>query len=135
MSKTIFVITDGEYSYYGILGTALTREDAETFVKKFGGYIDEYPDGGELVRKGCSVYFVDMTRDGTAQSVKEGTDCPGFSCHDFYVPYGTKDDPLFRTTCWAKSPTHAIKIANERRVQIIAAELWNKDISNFSWAS
>lgn len=45
------------------------------------------------------------------------------------LPYGDKTRVSFRV--WAKDKIHAVKIANEKRLQLIAADQWHKEATRW----
>ena len=117
---TIYICTSGEYSDYGIRAVFDKKELAEEFCSRYRRTIEEWelnPKGKEL-RLGYQVYVVTMNKDGDTLEARET---------DFFADETTweiRRDGLMYLTCWAKSDQHAVKIANEHRVQMIANNEW-----------
>ena len=124
MSTTIYACESGEYSDYGVDALFTHREDAELYIKAHGGEIRERtldPDMTEY-RKGLAPHWVIMQRDGTARTV----DVVRFLEQDRSNHYESdtypRDEWIFYM--WAKDEKHAVKIANERRTQLLATNRW-----------
>jgi hypothetical protein len=126
--RTIYVVTAGEYSDYGIRGVFDDRELAEAFAERSQRYdsarIEEWdlnPFTEEL-REGLVPYFVSLKRNGDVGRIwvdnppaSEITPSMGLTC----------DRTEAFTTCFARDEAHAVKIANERRAQFIASGGWD----------
>lgn len=128
----VFAVSSGSYSDYSIHAIFSTKEGAEQFISRFvTGYdpyeIEEYElDPAEkFVKKGLIPYRVFIDRDGAAECTQMD------SMYD--IPSGTEEEflaktyhgrPVLRVTGWFKSSDHAVKVANERRTQRIAQNLW-----------
>lgn len=129
----VFVVTSGEYSDYGIEAIYTDRALAEAYIK---GRKEEYspPEieewrldvGAEFLNMGYHSYRVRMDRDGNSPEFGRGVvlNCPetndsiSLDTDNYFWP----QEALFHV--WAKSPEHAVKIANEHRVQMIANGEW-----------
>ena len=126
--KTIYVVEQGRYSDYHICGLFSTEELAKLYIKSRepeGGFSEydemsiiemEVDSCEEELRKGYRLYFVRMTKEGDTKEVypeESGYERDSEIYPDFY-------DNLY-TNCYASSPEHAIKIANERRICFLAA--------------
>lgn len=130
MAKTIYAVTSGSYSSYRVVALFSTREKAEdykaTVLKdEYDSGIEEYqldPDTTDLLRRGYSVWRVTMLRDGSTERVDRSDN----------GSYDVQDAPSFRiwdrtvlaASVWAKSEKAAVKIANEKRAQMIANGEW-----------
>lgn len=142
--KKIYVLTQGSYSDYSIVGIFSTRQKAEEFrtlVKPgYDGYndLEEWtldPDAPEKIRHGYSIWNVTMLRDGTVEdssvrdldyyNVSRALD-PPYIWERAKAPYyrGKGVPNCLDAAVWAKSRTHAIKIVNEYRAQFIANNKW-----------
>lgn len=135
MKSKVWLVSHGDYSEYTIDGVFDTEEKAKAFASYWDGVKgeSEYAPCYEVeemalnpgipqIRKGYKLFLVRMGRDGDTL--------------DVYVCNFVGDDvsEIFRedwrgsshllTYCWAKDEQHAVKIANERRVQLIAGNLW-----------
>lgn len=123
MDKFIYVCTDGCYSDYSIRAVFDNKGLAETFAERFSCTVEEWPlnPHAKGIKKGHSPYFVRITRDGEATEVREECSGYGFSGAETHSFDWQKN---MCTHCFAKDETHAVKIANERRAAIIAANQW-----------
>lgn len=121
--KTIYLVSQGEYSDYHICGAFSSEEAAQFFIDNsdIKGEYDEMriephnldPFINEM-KSGLSYFFVRMGLNGD----NAYTDKQQPTSWD--REYINKNRNYFYTHCWAKDETHAIKIANERRIQAIA---------------
>jgi hypothetical protein len=126
--SSVFVVIGGEYDDWSIEGGYTTKEKAEEMSKLAGGAyvreieLDTYPEHPE----GTYLYQVEMKKTGEVLEVMCGTN----------VVYGREEvDPTcidevvlsayFRM--WARDREHAIEIANERRLKILAENKWYED--------
>jgi hypothetical protein len=127
---TAYVVTTGEYSDYRVVAVFTTRESAEKYV---GLWPDRYADCNDPrieeylldevpgLPPGKVLYRVLFDRDGNSVAKHE----PPTEYMSGVRPYG--DGKTMVTYCWARDSEHAVKIANERRVQTIAAGEWEAD--------
>jgi hypothetical protein len=130
--KKIFVVTSGCYSDYGINAVFSTRELAEEFIKDFPSrygdenIIEEYPLDLKLPQpKGNRQgFYIMMLKDGNCEYVRKEN-----SFHkEFFtgeISYGY-DNSWMNIYVFANDEQHAIKIANEKRGELIAMDLWGK---------
>jgi hypothetical protein len=130
---TIYVVTDGEYSDYHIVGVYSTLENAERMKKETGSSdIEEY-ELDEFVaqlREGLQPYSVTMERDGYAtarESSPTGTIDLFLSWYGYMENGRRMRKSVLTGKVWATSVQHAVKIANERRVFLIASNEWQGD--------
>lgn len=125
--REIYVVTSGEYSDYGICGVFDDRTLADAFAEKCSGTYAEAgvevwplnPHADDL-RAGHDPYFVRMKRTGDtmeARRVDAGSRAVGA-----VMALDVNGDGF--TTCFARDEQHAVKIANERRAQLIASGGW-----------
>ena len=131
MDKIVYVVTSGSYSDYGIVAMFSTEDAAKMFMERhpksgFGGYndIEQYTldDNVEKMREGFSQYWVQMHDDGSTLQPPETntwsygeTDCK-------FMLHAHSGKRFFNWFGWAKDPTHALKIANEVRIQLLASQ-------------
>lgn len=147
----IYLVTAGDYSDYRVVAAFTDKTHAEVLAEQFGGYgVEEYeldPKLPSYLKPGYKIYHVWMFSDGEladyglrqisyelpegALGTLEFTDFtyPGNSDHDGQNP---------RTGEWylcgliqAKDEKHAVKIANEKRIKILAAGLWPERITDW----
>ncbi|MFH1740207.1 MAG: hypothetical protein ABIH23_14460 [bacterium] len=126
----VLVVTDGEYSDYRV--EAVFSEDkrdlAEIYRQRYGGEIEEYElnPAEQQLREGWSHWLVRMDRDGNIPPHYE----PSSSFTDeskskVYIRNAHPSRELIGTFhVKAQSAEHAIKIANELRIQIVADNNW-----------
>jgi hypothetical protein len=119
----IYIVTSGEYSDYHILGTFSTKEIAEDFIALLGEpeyserRIEEFElDFSEADYKGKKVFLVRMAKNG---DTKEVVTTDSWHNSDFFDMNGH-----FGRYVIARDAQHAVKIANERRIQLIAMDRW-----------
>jgi hypothetical protein len=132
--KMIYVVTKGEYSDYGIIGVFEDKDVAAEFAAQMCGEVEDYKvktNSDMVLPPNFRRYEIYMCEDGSTLrvSIREcdmGSDYadtkvvinPSLS---FYYVY-TGGYVFFVDT--NKGETGAIKIANERRVQMIANGKW-----------
>lgn len=122
---TVYVVTRGCYSDYGIERIFSTRELAEQYVAAFAtatrsadGYrIEEWTldDMPVEIREGMSPFSVGIMPNGDVwKTEKMPREAGGGVCAEVR-PY-SHDAPRGKlwTECWARDEAHAIKIATER---------------------
>jgi hypothetical protein len=129
--KKIYVVTSGSYSDYRIEAVFSTEEKAEDFIKhvevdELNG-IEEYdlnPKTASLVKNGYFMWDVCILKDGTVERVNKTESCfkektiilhrNRFNSFNDYVTL-----TFLQVFTWAKTEKHAVKIANEKRIQFI----------------
>jgi hypothetical protein len=125
---TIYIVTDGDYSDYHICGVYSTKKLAKKAQElHMASSIEEYEiDAMEDCPAGMLPWSVRMGADGrTHWEGKTGVErerITYFKTQNEWAPYGDGQAVCFRM--FAKDETHAIKIANERRAQLIASGEW-----------
>ena len=131
MMTTVWVIETGEYSDYRVEGVFSTKERAEAVNAKVGGEVSEWPldPAFNELKKGYSVFLGEMLRDGTVERCiswdYEVTPRMTIWRRSQAPAYVGKNVPdCLHGTVWAKDSTHAIKIMNEKRTQMIAMGEW-----------
>jgi len=133
--KAVWMIDDGEYSDYHVVGIYSTKKNAETIQTLVGGEVRELPlnPGVESVRLGLSRWHILMLRDGKVEFVgREEINKYSFGLDNAWVwerskaaGYKGKDIPdVLDYRGWAKTKKQAIKAANEKRAQVIASGVW-----------
>lgn len=135
--KTIYAVNSGSYSDYRIDALFSSKKLAEDFMStvKNNDYngIEEYqldPPSVDLIRRGYSVWRVHMLKDGTTERIErtdnEKYDISGAGGHEIWARtkapvYKGKGIPdILTSSVWAKTEKQAVKIVNEKRVQMIA---------------
>ncbi len=130
--KTVFVVTSGEYSDYGIDAMFSTRELAQKFIDSFN---DKYSDmdieewdldpNKQHLKQNRKPYFLRINKVGDISDLRVCDSSFGFK-HDIpeaAISY-THGLEWMNLHCFADDDNHAIKIAGEKRAQILAANLW-----------
>jgi hypothetical protein len=134
----VYLISDGEYSDYKVRCICSTLEKAEYAKKFYAAYIGEY-ELDELPEhpQGMFLHEVVMDEGGNALSSNR---ISGDNCLvvDQYGVVKCEWEPWPRCKLqsshrgvlfymWAVDEKHAIKIANERRVMLIASCQWTTE--------
>jgi hypothetical protein len=137
-SGTVWVVEEGEYSDYRVVGVFSSRANAEMIADRTGGTAAEWPIDPAVseLNQGLSVYVVQMQKDGTVDRC-ERSNLDSYTISTIGVSmwrrsqapaYRGKDVPdVMQATVWAKDTTHAIKITNEHRAEFIASGKWERD--------
>lgn len=133
--KTVYILEDGEYSDYRVEAIFSTREKAEAYQRWRAaktsdgeGKIVErnLDDGGEAFRKDYGVYrvyFKAMTGDINKILLNEAG-------AEEYFPEGQSIPSGYCVSVIARDEKHAIKIANEKRLEFTAMrEIKNAAVS------
>ena len=141
--KSVWVIEQGSYSDYHVVGVFSSRENAEAIMEKAGGSlydaeIDQWEldPGVEALHKGLNKYSVWMLRNGDLESeIKRDEDPWRDSWADDLRIWRRTQAPMYQgkgipdvlqASVWAKDEKHAVKIVNERRTQAIASGEWGE---------
>ena len=137
--STIWVIEDGDYSDYHVVGVFTSRRAAETVRDMIGvGTIAEWPLDPAVneINQGMTVFSVKMLRDGTTEQVEKTvlrpysvmSEPPHIWRRSKALFYAGKNVPdCLCHTVLAEDEKHAIKIVNERRLQMIAMGQWRAE--------
>lgn len=132
MSKTVWVVEDGEYSDYHVVGVFTSRENAERIKQLCGGEVSEWPidPAIEELNAGLWPYSVCMAIDGTTERVTRVDTMSYYSLNDGVRLWKRTQAPAYRGTpgvqdaifgtVWAESEQHAVKIVNEKRTAYLA---------------
>lgn len=125
MSK-VYLVTDGDYSDYHVLGVFSSREKADHAKRLYAACnnVEEYElDAVPESPPGLLAYVVLMEISGDVKDLWQES-VAGFKSR--WHPgdlYGSAPVAWFRIR--ARDEQHAVKIANEWRAQIIAMGLWD----------
>jgi len=140
--NTIWVIEKGSYSDYRVVGVYSTKEGAELVCARINGEenyepatVAEWPldPGVEAINQGLAPFTVWMLRDGTTEKCVQDDDDFEYTLNGSLTIWRRSGAPAYRgqnvQDClmgqvFAKDSAHAIKIVNERRVQMIASGEW-----------
>lgn len=139
----VWVIEQGSYSDYRVVGVYSTRKDAARIAKKMNAShpyekatVSEWPlnPGVDALNQGLSRFFVLMLRDGSVETQREDDSGwkSGELASSFWIWERTKA-PAYRgkgipdalnATVWARDMEHAVKITNDTRLLMIAEGTW-----------
>ena len=129
----IFIVTQGDYSDYRIIGVFSTEENANGFIALTSGYnmeveeynIDELLESFNPLRFNTA-YYVQMQRDGDVLSV--GVEDEVWALQKaLKCEYDVGRNKLCMYVI-AKTKQHAVKIVNEKRVQLISGVGWDREM-------
>jgi hypothetical protein len=127
----IYVVTSGEYSDYHVVAIFSNKDVAEKFNKDMlieENKIEEWElDNVPEFPVGLYPYHVEMKYDGHVVNINRQS-MEYFQEYDYVSDYGYKEKINTMTAkILAKDEKHAIKIANEKRAQMIANNEWLPD--------
>lgn len=133
--KRVYVVTSGSYSDYGIDAIFDSKELAQQFIDAFGGeftYFNEIeewslnPAESEL-KQGRKPFCVNMNKDGDVELVYRSKDSDEFTGYagGVSITYRRTTNTI-EVYCFADDEKHAVKIANEKRTQILALNKWGQ---------
>ena len=148
MARYIWAVEQGAYSDYRVVGVFSSRANAKKVADVVNrGNTDGYDEASvtrwvldpiiDELNKGYTPWFVSMRKDGTMEQVEiREVPCFGLvSSFDVWdrprasIHKGEAAPPpaVLMAHVWAKDVHHAVKIADEQRVQFIATGKWPKD--------
>ena len=132
MGNKVFVVTDGEYSSYRIRCACSTMEKAEEarIFYNSGRDIDIYElDALPETPNGYLRWIVTMDHEGNSTVKRE--DSSEKIYHDWqpYGQYFPQGSVIFEM--YARDETHAVKIANEKRIALLDSGEWTTDWDKF----
>lgn len=125
---TLYMVTDGCYSDYRICGIYSTPEKAAHAKLLFNAdnEIEEIElDAVPSTPPGLLPWNVKMDKNGNTDRVYR--DSAETSPSYEWAPYGDAYASFVLFRIWARDEDHAIKIANEKRVALIASGEWTTD--------
>lgn len=132
-SHSVWLVEDGAYSDYHIVGVFSTRENAELMRVTLDlneDSIVEWPVDPSIdkLRQGLCCYYIFMLRDGTVQyccvSMPANEPLPG---PQIRISELRSDELAMWIYVWAKDKEGAIKAANEIRIQLIATDQFTQE--------
>lgn len=146
--QTIWVIEQGEYSDYRVIGVFSSKENAQQIADAIKASAEnayssettivEWPLDPAVheLRQGFAPFLVDMREDGTVERC-ERWDVSGYELAGYVRMWRRQQAPAFRghpdkpdilqALIWAKDVQHAVKITNEHRTRMIATGEWAHD--------
>ena len=128
----VYIVTSGDYSDYGIDAVFTNKKTAEVFAGKINGEVEIWETSpSNLIDKLThnKIFCVRMNKEGNTDLVME----EDFGSYEIKNAIEKKTE-IFKavdgycmiTYMFAKDEKHAVKIANERRIQLIANNEWDK---------
>lgn len=133
-TKSIWVVEEGDYSDYRVVGVFSSEANARQIAALTGGEVAEWPLDPNIaeLNQGLHVYLVQMRKDGTVERrerMQNSGDCLtsiGVSIwrRSQAPAYGPNTPDVMTAYVWATDETHAIKIVNEHRAEWIASGKW-----------
>lgn len=136
--KTVFVVDRGTYET-SIIGAYSTRENAELICKTIGAdattAICEWTLDESIaeIKKGYSVYQIVMLIDGEVERIDRREIDTFVGDANVFSIWKRMEAPMYKgldkpnvltATVWARGNKHAIKIADEKRLEMIANGEW-----------
>jgi hypothetical protein len=139
--RKVYLVSTGHYSDYSIDAVFDTRELAEMYVRTYPGNgkwdvpeIEEYDLNPHepTIRLGLVAHRIVMGRDGTTNHIETASrgghpDEPETFISGPWKGLGRDEPATLVVHVLARNEQHAVKIANERRVQMIAMNEWPED--------
>lgn len=140
--KTIWVVESGCYSDYCVNGVFSSEANAKLYAERISGRpyseraeVAEWPLDPSIteITKGYRCFHIVMLRDGAVESIQDDDDAFDYAGSlsmwrrtqaPAYAGKGIPDALSGRVL--AKNAKHAIKIANERRLALIASGEWGE---------
>jgi hypothetical protein len=132
---TVYVVTQGEYSDYRIVGIYDNREAAENrlfniiYSPTDEARVEEY-DMGKSCKRESVMWGGVMLRDGTVHGGERSR--PGSNECILYFPGGDynvhmrgSSEPHIYFRLQAPMLEHAVKIVNEKRAEMVATDFWD----------
>jgi hypothetical protein len=135
--EKVFIVTEGSYSDYGIESVHTTKESAEEWIENANHIyvlkhykIEEWDLNPSLLIDNKKPYVINMYADGELLNKKFGAYIRNYEEGLIaFALMGERQNELHgEFHVRADNEEHAIKIANEKRLQVIAADRWNKGI-------
>lgn len=138
----VWVVECGEYSDYRVVGVFSSEANAQLVADAIrAGEYGEGPDVAkweldpavDALNQGHRLWYVVMLRDGAVERVDRQTLSAYEIGHTAAHIWKRTKAPAYKgkgipdaltMTVWAKDETHAVKIVNEKRAQMIANGQW-----------
>lgn len=131
--EKVYVVTSGEYSDYGIDAIFSTQELAQKFIDVFSkdkwrSMSVEQWDLDPIkthLKQNRKPYFLRIDKKGNICDLELAENSYGFKedIPEAEISY-TADLKWMNIYCFADDESHAVKIAGEKRSQILAANIW-----------
>ena len=122
----VYMVTDGCYSDYRVLGIYSTKARAAEAQELYaaGNEVDEIEmDVVPEHPRGCLAWVVQMDRNGGTSRV-ERKNCDEHRASVSVSKFYDASAPVMTARLWAEDADHAVKVANEWRSRLVANNLW-----------
>lgn len=116
--KKVYIITKEEYSDYRIVGVLSDKNLAEHIAKKTEGKVEEWEVNTLSTDENYDIYIIRMNKKGDTVEISKNVSIIKIDETGFDV------NNNMWTIMIAKDEKHAIKIANERRIKLLAENKW-----------
>lgn len=145
MNRTVWLVEQGEYSDYHVVGIFSSEENARLIADAINAGEGRGDDAKIVARQldpaveelhaGLRQYHVLMRRDGEVEQCRLHEEILVFDLEATARIWerskarayeGTDTPDVFDATVWARDEKHAVKIVNERRAQMIALGKWKE---------
>lgn len=124
---TVWVVEEGSYSDYRVVGVFSTKENAEKVASLIGGSVGEWPLDPHMdeINQGRFPFRVMMEKSGDIVMVEQESWYSFPINTEIRLEMGYKNIPRrIAGIVFATDETHAIKIINEHRARFIAEGRW-----------
>ena len=127
--STVWLVTKGCYSDYRLVGVFSSKENAKKYMRAFphdgyDGYndIEEYELDRAIIEidAGLRNYIINMAVDGQVLNTQVNNEYDPNEGR--FEIWGGKRITHYTFNIWAKDESHAVKIANERRIMALASQ-------------
>lgn len=132
--KSVYIVSDGEYSDYIVRGIYSSRRLAEQAKKLFMADNDIQEMTLNDIPKhpaGTVLWAVVMDKEGTTYRIERasaiGTILKWEPKSFRRLPVGVDYESVITFEVWAKNERGAVKVANERRAALLANDIWTTD--------
>jgi len=132
--KTVWLVEQGSYSDYHVIGVYSSRDNAQAItdaINKTESWnkaevMEVTLDPGvKELREGLDMWMCNMLKDGTVDRCWSN----GWSANDINGDvrfFNRSAGHILHVSTYAKDQNHAVKITNEKRLQILANKGWPK---------
>jgi len=129
----IYVVTEGCYSDYHIVGVYTDLSMANEAARCYGeASVEEYepnPNLGHEHPSGMDFWCVSMDEKGDTFDIRKQEHI-SLKANPYSYSFPRRGWAFYM---WAKDQTHAVKIANERRIQLLAHGIWDAEVDYSNW--
>ncbi len=132
MEKKVYVVTQGQYSDMTIEAVFTTRKKAQAFIDNEGDMNEEIEEFelDKNLRPLSTILTPCMERNGDVRMVLKRRDSPTNAESARVISSYMSDQLYLRCDIVTDSEERAIKVCNERRIQILAENRWSKEAND-----